>query len=305
MEPTPRRGIRISAETVAGIVAAIVVIGLLSFFLAWKKTPQSHLGLSYGGGPFEGEHYQQTVTPGHALFFNGWFDKLYLYPVTQRSYIISETEGDLRAKIDAASNDRVQVTFEVATYFRLNIDQIRKFHENLGLKYHAWTDSGWLLLLQESFQQQIEFALQKEARLWDVADIYADETALLTIQTNIGRSLKENVEQVLGDEYFCGVEYVPGGPCTDFTFVIKSIGIPPDVQTAFEANRTSEIAVLTRQNEVQQRREEANAIRELNAALEDAGKNYVLLRAIESGQITFWVIPSDADLTLTTPNPGS
>ncbi len=44
-----------------------------------------------------------------------------------------------------------------------------------------------------------------------------------------------------------------------------------------------------------------DAILKLNEALEKAGDNYVLLRAIESGKVDFWVIPQDQGVTLQTP----
>lgn len=283
------------------VVIAVLVVGVLGFFLATAKTDRDVVGVVYGGGPFEGRHYQQTMEPGTGLTFVGWFDPVYRYPVTQRSYIISLTEGDVQAEVQAPTANRITAGFQVATYFRLNTDVLREFHEVVGLKYAAWTSEGWNRMLAESFKQQIEFAIAREAREWDDAELYADPAALTTIATNVGRNLKENVAQVLGGEYFCGVEFVPGEACPDFTFVIKAITLPPDIIASYEANRESAIAVQTKTNEVLQRQQEAESIRTLNEALEEAGEDYVLLRAIEEGQIDFWVIPSDTDLTLTTP----
>jgi hypothetical protein len=74
------------------------------------------------------------------------------------------------------------------------------------------------------------------------------------------------------------------------------------VSDAFEANRTSQIKVLTAQNEIAQRTAEAEAIKALNQGLSQAGMPYVLLKAIESGKISFWVLPSDSGVTLQAPS---
>ena len=109
----------------------------------------------------------------------------------------------------------------------------------------------------------------------------------------------------LGQQFFCGPNFVPGGTCTEVAFVIKRIDLPPNVVSAFEANRTSQIAIQTKLNEISQRQAEAKAIDALNAALSASGDKYVLLKAIESGNINFWVLPSDSGLTLQTPAGGS
>lgn len=294
------------ARGVFWAIVGIVGIVLLSTLLgSVKKTPRDQIGISYGGGPVEGQHFQRIVQPGSNLFVNGFADKLYLYPVTQRNYIISKRtdEGDVQGEdfVTAPSKDRIPIQFEAAAYFKLNTDKLRKFHEQIGLKYHAYTDDGWNRMLNNSFRQQIEFAFQREARKYEAADIYANSDVLTLIQQEVGTTLKENVNEVLGDEYFCGPTFVPEKTCPQFTFTIKGIDVPEGVRAAFESNRTSEIQVRTKENEVAQRAQEAEAIRKLNEALASAGQNYVLLKAIESGKIDFWVIPQGQDLTLQTP----
>ncbi|MEO7804306.1 MAG: hypothetical protein ABIS18_07995, partial [Actinomycetota bacterium] len=90
------------------LVALILVILLLN---SVKKTPRDFIGISYGGGPIEGARFQRVVEPGSSLFVNGFADKLYLYPVTQRNYIVSRRrdEGDVVGEdfITAPSLDRI------------------------------------------------------------------------------------------------------------------------------------------------------------------------------------------------------
>ena len=130
------------------ILLVVVALAFVPLFLSTlKKTPRNMVGISYGGGPFEAAHFQKIVKPGSGLFFNGFFDPLYLYPADTQSYIVTKVPSQGSTKgpdsIIAPSRDRVQIEYQVAVYFRLNIDRLRAFHEQLGLQYNAFQPSGW------------------------------------------------------------------------------------------------------------------------------------------------------------------
>ncbi len=308
-EASRSRGGR-SRKTTVLVVSAILLVTVVVpvFRSSLGKTPKDKYGISYGGGPIEANHFQRVVRPGSPLFVNGFMDSLYLYPADQQNYIISKSSDQGGKKPDsvlASSRDRVQVEYQVATYFRLNSDRLREFHEQLGLKYRAYTAAGWAKLITDTFRQQIESALQSQTRRYDVADLYANRNSLESIQLAVQKSLKAKLREALGAEYFCGPKFKPKGPCGDLTFVVKRIDIPKSVQTAYEQNRTSNVAILTEANKTKQRTEEAKGIAALADALDSAGENYVLLKAIESGKINFWVLPDKAGVTLQAPKDGT
>jgi regulator of protease activity HflC (stomatin/prohibitin superfamily) len=294
------------------VVLIIIAVVLLAFAPAFatglKKTPRNRIGISYGGGPIEGSHFQRVVKPGHALFFNGFFDPLYTYPVDQQQYIISlnPNQGSTKGadSIAAPTNDRVQITYQIAAYFKLNTDRLRDFHEQFGLRYNAYTGSGWQNLIAATFRQQIENALQQETRRYNVADIYGSEQVLLQLQDNVQRTMSQRLEAAMGGRYFCGPTFTPGSRCSDVTFVIKKADPPKSVVAALETQRNAQIAVVTEQQNTQRRAIEAEGIRQLEAS-GVSGSDYVLLKGIEAGKINFWVIPNGNGLTLQTSGGGS
>jgi regulator of protease activity HflC (stomatin/prohibitin superfamily) len=300
---------------IVGIVAVFFLLATL-FMWPFEKVPNGYVGLSYGGGLVEGQHFQGEKYGPTSLFFNGFGDHLFLYPATQRNYIISlnAAEGDRNEadSITALNADGVEVQYEVAVYFKLNLDKLQEFHQNIGLKYHAWCDGGavncsdgWENMLNDSFRQQLENALQKVTRGYKT-DAFLQTDTLNTIQASVAGSLKENVNAVLGDDYFCGPAYVQGtGACPDFELVLKKPTLPQAVTDRYSEVQQSLITIQTKENEVKQAELQAEAIDKLNKALSSAqsADAYVLLKAIESGKINFWVIPQGGNLTLQTPTP--
>ena len=291
------------------VVVMVLVIGLAfapAVFSSLKKTPSNMVGISYGGGPFEAARFQRVVPPSSRLFFNGLFDSFYLYPADTQTYIVSKspTQGAVRGvdSISSPSRDRVKIDYQIAVYFKLNIDRLQAFHEQLGLQFQAYTPAGWNRLIQDTFRQQIENTLQENTRRFDVSQIYGNAADLVGLQTDVEKQLSQRLTGALGQAFFCGPVYGLGKVCTPPTFIIKAVDIPDDVAAAYQENETSLIKVKTNENEIAQREAQSKSILALNQGLSQAGMNYVLLRGVESGKINFWVLPSDSGVTLQAPD---
>jgi hypothetical protein len=254
--PGPITGV---VGAVALVVAALVAVSV--FAKGWASVPVDKVGLHYTGGPVQGEHFEKVITPGSRARFYGLFDHLYELPATQRNYIMSKhpDEGDARRGeyVGAPASDKVVTEWESATYFKLNTrpEVLRRFFEQICLKYHC-TDlrpgGGWDNMLADTFRQQIVAAIQDEARRYTSEDIYSNRDTLLKMQANIGSTLKERVNNVLGGEFFCGPEFEPdSSDCPEFAFVIKELGLPKIVEDQYNANRASLLAVEESKAEAQ------------------------------------------------------
>jgi hypothetical protein len=283
-------------------ISPIPIFGGQGIAAGFRKTPRNMIGVSYGGGPIESAHYLRTVPPGSKLYWNGFFNKLYLYPADEQNYIISLNPrvGAVRGKdsIVAPTADRVALTYQVAVYFKLNTDLIRQFHEQLGLQYAAYTTKGWNALLQDTFRQNLENAIQEQTRTYTVAQLYGNTQNLIQFQNAVQADFGQRLVSALGASYFCSPSFKPKEPCGSPTFIVKQIDIPSTVANAFVNQRAAEIQVA-------QRQAEAEGIEELQkAGVNIDGATYPILKGVENGSITFWVVPSTSGLTLTTPGSG-
>ena len=285
------------------IIAVLVLLAFTPAFIGGlKKTPKNMIGISYGGGPFEATHYQRIVQPGSGLFFNGFYDPLYLYPSDQVNYIISKQVGVGATKrsdsIVAPTEDRVLVTYQIAVYFKLNPTCSARFTSSwvcgtrLTRRPDGRADPGHLPSADRERAPGGDASCpgRRPVRQRHPSRQAAGRRPDEAHPASPGRA---------GHQFFCSPQFHPGGKCGDPTFVIKTLSIPKTVAQAFQANRTSAIQILTKQNEVAQRAAEAQSIRELGLT----GQEYETLKAIESGKVSFWVLPNSSGLNLTAPSP--
>ena len=318
--PLPLGGaISAAVALLLAVAALMLAIFLIAGFLSIRKCDAQSACLSYGGGPTESNHFQGQFGRSSDTRLNGAFDQWFAYPVSVRAYAVSSIAGeqagergvnaqnaeqsrDVIPSIPATTRDRINVDWQLTVYFKLNTNLLRRFHEEIGLRFKAYEDRGWDLMLRQTLRKQLETSLAAVTRRYNVADVWGDEQTLRAIEQAVGSTLKGQVNRALGGQYFCGPQFQAKRPvCPDLEVRIKKPAIPRPVQVAFEQNRTSQILIATKQNEIRQRANEAQAIRQLRGQLTP---QYVLLRAIENNKIDFWVLPNNANLTLPTQQTG-
>ena len=263
---TPRWGVVAAAGLLLGAIAIVAL--LIMFVGGWKSVPVDKVGLHYTGGPIQGQHFEKVAPPGTRTKFYGLLEHVYELPATQRNYIMSKNpgEGDRRRAefVGAPTSDKVVTQWESATYFKLNTDGpvVRRFFEQICLKYDC-TDlsagGGWDRMLADTFRQQIVAAIQAEARRYTAEEIYSNRDVLLRIQSEVGAGLKGRVAEVLGGEFFCGPAYTTAQPseCPDFTFVIKEVTLPKELQDQYHATQTASVALERVKAEAAQKRIDA------------------------------------------------
>ena len=323
-----RPGGIIAGVGLLGLIGLVVLIVVIQFLAGWKATPVDQLGLHYTGGPFEGQKFVEIIDPGSGNRFLGLQDKLILLPVTQRDYTASGDQGSDGAAIVAPARGGVEMQFEVGAYFTLNTspDVIRRFYERVCVKFACDDEDGWDEMLRVNFRRPIEQAIQQSIREYSVNELYAGQpeqgaseeeaTAILArVQEEIAADLKENINRVLGGDYFCGPTFDRSNPdvCPDFEFQITSaFPTSESVREAFAENAASQQAIVTAQNEAAAAVAEAEGQAEAQAALNGlyADPNYIaylnalaLQECASNSNCTLVVSPGGTNVNVT-PRPG-
>lgn len=266
-----------------GVVVFLLIGGFL-LFSAWGSVPVDKVGLHYNGGPIEGQSFERIIQPGSGAQFLGPRDTLITLPIDQRSYVTcaaDNVDGDRcdGPDIVAATKGGAEMRFRIGVSFRLNTgdDVVRKFYEQICRKFKCDTGGGWDKMLQVQFRGPIEQAIQQSVRNYTVDQLFAgvdpdgSATSILEeVQADIAEDLKENINQFVGGDYFCGPGFDRSKPevCPEFQFQITD-AVPTDegVRAAFAENLASAQDVITAQNEANAAVAEAEGKRRAQEAL--------------------------------------
>ena len=275
--PRPAAGSRSGSSSISCSLLAAAPTLLSSV----KKTPANRVGISYGGGPIEGvalpaDHRSRVPACSSTVCST----RCTCTRRTSRTTSSRRPRRRVRRTAPTRSPRRRATGCRSVPGGRVLQAEHRpaphEFHEQLGLKYQAYTSPGWSNMLQDTFRQQIESAdpagdpalhgrravRQRRRCSTNMPDRRCTAHRACSSWSPSARSTS------------AGRTTCPAGSADPITFFIKRIDIPL-------------VGVLGLRSRAGQP-EAAEAVDAIAEALKAAGTEYTKLQAINSGKVTFW-----------------
>ncbi|MDX6741198.1 SPFH domain-containing protein [Actinocorallia sp. A-T 12471] len=274
-------------------VAVLVLLTGLSAGCSVSVAPD-HKGIEYNAGPFSSTKFDAC---GNGRIWHGPGDQVFTYPIGQRTYKFGDG-GDTDA-LKVVSRDDLELTVEGVATFSLNDDcaTLRKFHEEIGLKYEAYEEEGWGKMLRTYIGAPLDRALDEVSKKYPWQDLYSDPDTKRKWESEVGAAVAAQVNATAGDNFFCAPTYNGTGECGAFLLTLQQPVPPDNVRAALAAAQQAIEDNNTQENRNKQIRTEIQALKELVKVLGPNGA--VLYQAIKDGKITVVPVPQGGNLNIT------
>lgn len=264
------------------LIPAIAAVAILATACSSVSTEPDEAGLVYDAGALSSTTFQECVKPGN-LTWNGPGDQGFRYPAGQRTFDFSDDLGAESKPLTVVSKDQLTLN--------TTCDALRKFHEQIGLKYKADIDrddngASWAQLLRFYLGKALDQAMDTEARKHEWLQLATDPATKAQWQDAVEAQFKANVATLAGGDYFQGLTLQTNQPQPPAS-VQKAL---EDTQKAIQENRAQK-----EKNE--QVTTELQSIKELVGVLGPQG--YVLYQALKDGRVTIVPVPTGSAVNIT------
>lgn len=213
----------------------------------------------------------------------------YTYPAGQRVYNFIPDGGDGKT-FSVTTKDGITLDVEGSIRFQLtdNCDELRQFHEKIGLKTAAYEDEGWVKFLNDYFRAPINRAITDATQGLEWSKIYSDPATKAEWEKTVSELLPRYVAQTIGGDYI-----------TNYEVTLQKPILPEQLEAAL---RDTQVAV--EQEKAQEARNtqvttELDSIKQLVDVLGPEGYN--TYQAIKDGRITILPVPQGTNVTIPTP----
>jgi hypothetical protein len=277
---------RIRARLAGALAGAALVAGLTG--CSSVTTEADATGLHYNGHVLipTDPSFEDCVKTSTQRF-DGPGDQHYLYPAGQRTFRFDSAPGAQSGPISVVSRDNVQLAVAGVATFNLETDDctdLRKFHENIGIKYKAYMDGGetsdgWLEMLNTYIKQPLDRAMDAAAQEFTWKDLYNNPAVKTAWEKRVGQLAPEFVRQTATEDYF-----------KNFSLTIQKPQPPDNIVQALAAEQQ---AILENSAQIKKNdaaRTKYNTFTDCKRVLSEG--SCVLLYGIDSGKIT--MVPQDS-----------
>lgn len=273
-------------------LTALAALAALTVGCSASVAPDRN-GLEYNAGPFSSTKFD---TCGTGRMWHGPGDEVFSYPVGQRTFKFG-AKGDSDA-LKVVSKDNLELTVEGVATFSLNdgCEVLKKFHEEIGLKYKAYDDGGWSEMLRVYIGAPLDRALDQVSKKYNWIELYSNPEVKKQWETEVGTAVAQQVNSTAGDKYFCAPTYGGSGECGSFLLTLQQPSPPQNVRDSLAAAQQAVEDNKTQKNRNEQIRTELAAIKELVKVLgPDA---YVIYKALQDGKVAVVPVPVGSNVNV-------
>lgn len=281
---------------VRGLAAGIAVLGLAG--CSSMVTEADEVGTRYEGGVLFAQAPDFIECQARSQQnYGGPGDSTYIYPAGQRTFKFSKDPGSDAPPITVSApspGGGQPITMDVSGTVTFtpnfdNCDVLRKFHEEIGRKYQAWTPDGWNKLIGVYVKDPVDQAADIEAlrSSWVGLTSNADEKGKW--EQNVAKAVQGTpetpglIEKLAGGKYF-----------TINSVFLQRPELPPGVKAAIDDTESE------RQRAVTADQFAAAAARFPGgpAAYQEFQRQLAINKAIETGQVKIIPVPDGVTVNI-------
>ncbi|MFG3439893.1 SPFH domain-containing protein [Nonomuraea sp. NPDC047897] len=239
-------------------------------------------GIVYDAGMFSDTTFQNCIEPG-ARDVSGWGDQGFVYPNGQRTFEFADKQGAESKPLSVVTKDNLEMTVAGVATFSLTTDcaTLRRFHEQIGLKFKAYTDEGWNRLLGVYIGQPLDRAMDAAAKAYGWKDLFSNPAIKQEWEKSVATYAAQFIKEQGGAGFFGG-----------FSVTLQQPQPPQGVRDALASAQQAVEENTAQKAKNEKARTEMEAIKALVDVLGPEGT--VMWQAIKDGRVQFVISDGSA-----------
>jgi len=269
--------------------AALLAVAVTGCSITTPEPDQK--GIVYDAGLFSDTTFQNCINPG-ARDMSGPGDQGFVYPNGQRTFEFAAKDGAESKPLTVVSKDNLEMTVSGVATFSLTTDceTLRKFHEQIGLKFKAYEDAGWNRLLSVYIGQPLDRAMDAAAKEYGWKELFSDPAVKQKWEDRVGVLAAQFIQEQGGAGFFGG-----------FSVTLQQPQPPQGVRDALASAQQAVEENTAQKAKNEKSRTEMESIKALVDVLGPQGA--VMWQAVKDGRVQ--IVVSDGGAISVTPKGGN